>query len=443
MKISLSDNFSYGRLLRFTLPSVLMMVWTSLYGVVDGYFVSNRVGETAFAAINFIMPFLMILGAIGFVIGAGGTALVSMTMGRGEDRRAREIFSMLIYFLIGAGVVISAAGIIFIEPAARLLGASDLLLPYCVSYGRIILCALTFYMLQNVFQNFLVTAERPRLGLAVMIIAGVMNMALDALFIAVFDWGVRGAAAATAISQLTGGAIPLLYFIFPNKSRVGLCRAKLELMPLAKACANGVSEFMSCISMSVVNMLYNFQLMRLVGEKGVAAYGVLMYVSFIFVSVFLGYSIGCAPVVGFKWGARDTPGLSGVFKKSLVIIGGATALMLAAGYSLAVPMSKFFVGYDKELFDMTVRALRYYLSAVTLIGFNIYASAFFTALNNGLISAIISFARTLVFEVGAVLILPLILGITGIWLSCTAAEIFAAALSCTFLVANRKKYGYF
>ena len=442
MKISLSDSFGYRRLLRFTLPSVLMMIWTSLYGVVDGYFVSNHVGEVSFAAINFIMPALMILGALGFVIGTGGTALVAKTMGEGQNDLAREIFSMLIYFLIGAGAMISAAGVILIKPAARLLGASGSMLPECAAYGRIILCALPFYMLQNVFQSFLVAAEKPRLGLIIMIAAGLMNMTLDGLFIAVLGWGGKGAALATALSQFSGGAIPLIYFIFPNKSRLRLKRARLRASPILKACKNGVSEFMTNISMSVVNMVYNYQLMRFSGEAGVAAYGVIMYVTFVFVSVFIGYSIGSAPVIGFKWGAGDTEGLSGVFKKSLVIIGAQTAVIISVCYALLPRFAYLFVGYDNGLFEMTLYGFRLYMTSVALMGFSIFASAFFTALNNGLVSAVISFTRTFVFEVGAVIILPMFLGMTGIWLSCTAAEIFSVPLSAVFLLANRKKYGY-
>ena len=442
MNIQLSEHFTYRKLLRFTLPSMVMMVFTSIFGVVDGVFVSNFVGSASFAAVNLIMPFLMILGAVGFMLGAGGSALVAFTLGTGDEKRANEIFSLLIYVLIGLGAVFTVGGILFMEPMARFLGADEAMLPVCVQYGRVVLTALVPFMLQNTFQSFLVTAERPHFGLYITIAAGVSNMALDALFIAGFGWGVTGAALATAISQFIGGIIPLVYFALPNKSRLRLCRAGWDGRALARACTNGSSEFMTNISMSVVNMLYNWQLMRLMGADGVAVFGIIMYVNFIFVSIFLGYSMGSAPVVGYHFGAGDREELQGLLRRSLRLVAVMGAVMTVLALLLARPLSMIFVSYDAALLTVTVRAFSIYALSFLLVGFNIFSSAFFTALNDGFTSALISFARTLVFEAAAVLVLPLVAGIDGVWAAVIAAEALALVLSAACLVRNRKKYGY-
>lgn len=442
MNIQLSDRFTFGKLLRFTLPSVVMMVFTSIYGVVDGFFVSNFVGKTPFAAVNFIMPFLMILGTVGFMFGAGGSALISRTMGEGDDVRARKLFSLFVYVTAVCGVVLGVIGFIFIRPIAVWLGAGGGMLDDCVLYGRVILLALPALMLQYEFQSFFITAEKPQLGLAVTVAAGVSNMVLDALLTAVFPLGLAGAAAATAVSQVVGGVVPLFYFGRPNSSRLRLCRTSLDGRALLKACTNGSSELMSNISMSIVGMLYNAQLIRYAGEDGIAAYGVLMYVSMIFMAVFIGYSTGVAPVVGYNFGADDRDQLRGLYRKSLVIILGSSAAMLALAELLARPLSSIFVGYDPELFDMTVGAFFIYSFSFLFSGIAIFGSAFFTALNDGLTSALISFLRTLVFEVAAVLIFPLIWDIDGIWLSIVAAEIMAAVVTMAFLAAKRGKFHY-
>ena len=442
MNIQLSEHFTYKKLLRFTLPSMVMMVFTSIYGVVDGVFVSNFVGAEPFAAVNLIMPFLMILGAVGFMLGTGGSALVAFTLGTGDEKKANETFSLLIYVLIVLGAIFTVAGILFMEPMARFLGADEGMLPVCVRYGRIVLCALVPFMLQNTFQSFLVTAERPHLGLYITIAAGVTNMALDALFIAGFHWGVTGAALATALSQGIGGLIPLVYFILPNKSKLRLGRTRMDVRALLKASGNGSSEFMTNISMSIVTMLYNWQLMRLMGADGVAVFGVIMYVSFIFAAIFLGYSMGSAPIVGYHYGAGNREELRGLLRKSLILITGIGAVLTALALVLARPLAMIFVSYDANLLSVTVRALSIYSLSYLLSGYNIYASSFFTALNDGLTSALISFGRTLLFQVAAVLILPAIWGVDGVWSAVIAAEGLAFALSLFCLIRGRKKYGY-
>lgn len=442
MNIKLSEHFGYKKLIRFTLPSIIMMIFTSIYGVVDGYFVSNYAGSTQFAAVNLIMPFLMIFGAVGFMVGTGGSALVSMKLGQKENKRANEIFSLLIYMLIIVGIIFTVLGIALMRPVASLLGADGDMLDYCVTYGRIIMIALVPFMLQNVFQSFLVTAEKPQLGLYITIAAGVTNMVLDGLFIAVFKWSVMGAATATAISQAIGGLIPLIYFILPNKSSLRLCRTHFDGKVIFKACTNGASEFMTNISMSIVNMLYNFQLMKLAGENGVSAYGVIMYVNMFFVAIYLGYSIGSAPIVGYHYGAKNTDELKGLLKKSLRIIASAAIVITALAQILAPVLSGIFVGYDDELYKITENGFRIYAISFLLAGFNIYASSFFTALNNGFISALISFGRTLVFQILSVLILPALFGLNGIWSSIIVAETLALVLSATCIIKLRHKYNY-
>ncbi len=446
MHISLSEHFNYRKLLRFTFPSIIMMIFTSVYGVVDGLFVSNFVGKTPFAAINLIWPFLMILGCGGFMIGTGGAALVSKTMGEGDTERANRYFSLLVLFTVGLGIAITVPGMFLIEPVAILLGADEAMLPYCVTYGRIILAAQTAFMLQGVFQSFLVTAERPTLGLIVTVGAGVTNMVLDFLFIAVFDRGLVGAALATVTSQIVGGVIPLIYFLLPNKSPLRITRPRMRLpeslRTVGKVAVNGSSELMTNISMSVVNMLYNYQLLKLAGEDGLAAYGVIMYVSFVFIAIFIGYAIGSAPIVGFHYGAGNHGELKSLLRKSLTLTAITGVTMAVAAILLSPALSGIFVGYDQELYDLTRRGFMIYSASFLFAGFGIFGSSFFTALGNGGVSAAISFLRTLVFQVAAVLILPLLWGIDGIWLAITAAELLATGVTAAFLVGMRKKYRY-
>ncbi len=442
MNIQLSDHFTCKKLLRFTLPSIVMMIFTSIYGVVDGFFVSNFVGKTPFAAVNLIMPFLMILGAVGFVFGTGGGALIAKTMGGGDHERARQLFSLFVGTTIVCGVALAVFGILFIRPIAAFLGAEGVLLDDCVIYGRLILLALPAYMLQFEFQSFFVTAEKPQLGLAVTVAAGVTNMVLDGLLVAVLALGLPGAAAATAISQCVGGIVPLVYFARPNSSLLRLTRTRVDRGALLRACTNGSSELMTNISMSLVSMLYNAQLIRYAGEDGVAAYGVLMYVNMIFLAVFLGYSVGSAPVISYHYGAGHPDELKGLLKKSLGIIGAFSVAMLASAEALARPLAAIFVGYDAGLLALTLRGFVMYSFSFLFAGLAIYGSSFFTALGDGLTSALISFLRTLVFQVAAVLIFPLIWGIDGIWLSIVAAELMAAVVTALFLAGKRKQYHY-
>ena len=440
--IRLSDHFSYAKLLRFTLPSICMMVFTSIYGVVDGLFVSNFAGKTPFAAINLVMPFIMILGGMSFMIGTGGTALVSKLLGESKKDEAHRTFSMMVLFTLLLGLVLSAVGFLTMRPVSYFLGATDAMIDDCVLYGRIVTGFTFAFMLQNVFQSFFIAAEKPRLGLIVTVAAGVTNMALDALFIAVFDWGVAGAAIATGLSQCVGGVLPLIYFLRPNDSLLRMRPTALRLRPILQACGNGSSELMSNISSSLVGMLYNFQLMRLIGADGVSAYGVLMYVQFIFVAIFIGYSIGSAPVVSFHFGAQNHGELKSLLRKSVLLMSSGGVLLTVAARLLAALLAHLFVGYDAVLFDLTTHAFRLFSWSFLLAGFNIFTSGFFTALNNGAISAAISFLRTLVFQTASVLILPLLLGVDGIWWAITVAEIFAFLISLLFLFLKRNKYHY-
>lgn len=444
MKIQLSDHFTYRNLLKFTLPCIGMMIFTSIYGVVDGFFVSNYAGKTPFAAVNLIMPLLMIFSTIGFIFGTGGSAIVAKTFGEGDRQKANDYFSLFVYVTFVLGIIFSIIGFIWIRPIAKLLGAEGALLEYAVIYARIILLALPFNALQYLFQSFLVTAEKPQIGFMVTVSAGVTNMVLDAILVILLpmEYKLAGAAVATAVSQVIGGGIPLIYFLRKNSSILQLGKTTWNGRAILKACTNGSSEFMSNISMNLVGMLYNLQLMKYAGEDGIAAYGVMMYVSLIFSAAFIGYSIGTAPVIGYHDGAQNYDELKGLLRKSLTIIGVFSICMVIAAELLSSPLAQIFVGYDRDLMRLTVSGFRIFGLSFFFMGYAIFASSFFTALNDGMTSAMISFFRTLIFQTAAVMLLPLLWEIQGIWISIVVAEFMAVIFSVVFLLAKRKKYHY-
>lgn len=444
MPIQLSDHFNYSKLLRFTLPSIAMMIFTSIYSVVDGFFVSNYAGKVAFSAVNLIMPFLMIVATVGFMFGTGGTAIVANTFGSGDQKKANAHFSLIVYVSFALGLLFATLGFIFIRPIATVLGAHGELLEYCVTYGRILLLTLPFFVLQLVFQSFFVVAEKPRMGLLVTGVAGVCNMILDAFLVILLPqkYKLIGAAIATAFSQFIGGSIPLIYFLRKNSSILRLGKTSFQGKVILKACTNGSSEFMNNVSMSIVGMLYNIQLLKFAGESGIAAYGVMMYVSMIFSASFIGYSIGVAPIFAYHDGAGNYTELKSLLKKSLRLLGISGLVMLVAAQLLATLLAQIFVGYSKDLMDLTVAGFRIFAIAFPFMGFSIFGSGFFTSLGDGLTSALISFLRTLVFELGAVLILPIFLDIEGIWLSIVVAEVMASLLTVLFLVIKRSRYNY-
>lgn len=443
MKIELAGHFSYKRIITTVLPCIIMMVFTSIYVIVDGLFISNYTGTTAFSAVNFIFPVIMIVSAVGFMIGAGGNALVSKTLGEGNKQLANQYFSMLIYVTFIGGVIISGILFIFLKEIAKALGAEGEMLKYCVVYGRILLAACPICMVQNAFQSFFMTAEKPLLGTIYTIVAGLVNIVFDALLVAVFKFGIIGAAVATSLSQFIGGVGPLIYFLSKkNNSTLKLIKARFDLKALLKTFANGSSELVTNISASIVNILYNMQLIKYIGENGVASYGVIMYVTFVFAAVFFGYNIGISPIIGYHYGAKNTKELKNLFKKSLVLIGISSICLTAISVLLSKPLSTIFVSYDKELLDLTSRALKIYMISFLICGFNIFSSAFFTALNNGLISAILSFGRTLVFQFLSILILPYYFEVDGIWFAIIVAEACSLVLTIIMFIANRKKYKY-
>ncbi len=444
MRIHLSDHFTYGKLLRFTLPSIAMMIFTSVYSVVDGLFVSNFAGKTPFAAVNLIFPVLMILGTVGFMFGTGGTAIVAKTLGAGNHEQANRYFSLFVYFAFTVGVLLAALGFVLIRPIAAAMGAVGELLDCCVLYARIVLLALPMFSLQILFQSFFVAAEKPKLGFWVTLSSGCTNMILDSVLCTLLpqEWKLVGAAVATAVSQTVGGLIPLFYFFRPNDSLLRLGSTRFDGKAVWRACTNGSSEFMSNISMSVVSILFNLQLIKYAGENGISAYGVMMYVSMIFTAVFVGYSIGSSPVISYHFGTQNTGELKSLLHKSLVICGSVGVGMVAAAELMSVPLARLFVGYDAELKDLTVSGFRVFALSFAFIGFGIFMSGFFTALNDGLTSAIISFVRTLILESAAVLILPMLFGINGIWFSTVFAEGAAVVLGVVFLFAKRKRYRY-
>ena len=442
MRIQLSDHFTYKRLLRFTASPILMMIVTSLYSIVDGFFVSNFVGKTPFAAVNLVMPVTMAVGTIGFMIGAGGNAVISKTLGENKKELANQYFSMLVSVATLLSIVLSIVGIIFMPQIADALKANGELKQYCVIYGRILFAAQCPFVLQNVFQQFFIAAEKPELSLKISILAGLVNMGLDFLFIVVFHFGIAGAAIATAIGEIVGSFVPLVYFLRENDSLLRLVKTSFHAKIFAVTCANGSSEMVTNLSTSAINILYNFQLMRLAGENGVAAYGIIMYVNFIFMAIFIGYASGSSPIVSFHYGAQNHAELKNLFKKSLILMCATGIVMTLLAELSAGPLVKLFAGYDAQLFTMTCRGFRLYSLAFMIMGVNVWGSAFFTALNNGVVSAIISFLRTLLFEIAAVLLLPLWLGIDGIWLAIVTAELLAVVITVFFLVNKRKQYQY-
>lgn len=444
MRIQLSDHFTYRKLLRFSLPSVLMMVFTSIYGVVDGFFISNFAGDIPFKAVNLILPYVFIVATVGFMFGSGGTALVANTYGTGDKQRANRYFSLLVYVALIIAVVCAAVSFVFMEPISAMLGAEGEILDNCVLYGRVLMCSMPFAVMQYLFQSFFVAAEKPKIGLAVILAAGVTNMVLDAVLVTMLpqQHKLLGAAIATATSQVIGGGVPLLYFFSKNSSFLRLGKTRFDGEAILRACTNGSSEFMSNIAMNLVGMIYNIQLLQFAGDDGVAAYGVMMYVGMIFASIFMGYSIGTAPVISFHDGAGNHEEKKGVLRKSLVIVGITSGVMLVVAELLAVPLSKIFVSYSDSLLEMTVGGMRIFSLCYLFMGFAIYASSFFTALNDGLTSAIISFLRTMVFQLGAVFLMPMLWGLDGIWFSVVVAEVMAVAFSAVFMAAKRKKYHY-
>lgn len=443
MKIQLSEHFTYNKLLRFVFPSIVMMIFTSIYSVVDGLFVSNFVGKTALASINLILPFLMGLSALGFMIGTGGSAIVAKTLGEGDPKRANAYFSMLVYVTAIGGIILALLGMLLVPSVASLLGAEGELLSNCILYGRINFISLPAFMLQNVFQSFFVTAEKPKLGLAVIITAGVTNMILDLLFVGILGFGLAGAAVATVCGEMIGGLFPVFYFSRKNSSLLRLGKTQFNGRILMQTCVNGSSELMTNLSSSIVNSLYNIQLMKFAGENGVAAYAAIMYVNFIFIAIFLGYSIGSAPIISYHYGAGNHGELKNLYKKSLQLVGSWGIVLFVLAQLLATPLAKLFVGYDSTLLAMTQIGFRIYSLVYLINGFNIFGSSFFTALNNGVVSTVISFLRTLVFQIGAVLILPVVFGgINGIWSSVTVAELLTLCITITFFVRQRRKYHY-
>lgn len=419
-----------------------MMTFLSVYSVVDGLFVSNFVGSDAVAAINYIFPVFMVFGSIGFMLGAGGSALVSKTLGEGDKEKANEYFSMLVYVTAGIGVVIALAGQFAVPEIAKLFGAEGVIYDYCVLYGRVLLSAQPFFILQNIFQSFFVTAEKPRLGLIVTAVAGGINIILDAVFVAGFKWGLAGAAAATVAGQVFGGVFPLVYFLRRNNSLLKLGKTRIHFKELLKSCTNGSSEFLSNVSSAVVIILYNYQVSKLVGDDGVAAYGAIGYVMMIFFSIFMGYAVGCAPLIAFNFGAKNNEELRNLFKKSLIIMAFSGLLMTGLSEALASPIIMLF-GFDGELFEMTLRGFRIYSVAFMITGFSVFGSSLFTALNNGLVSAVISFLRTLVFQIAAVMVCPIFMGLDGVWSATCFAEVLALAVTVTCIFVCRKKYYYF
>ena len=442
MKIELNTHFTFKKLLLATLPSILMMLFTSIYSIVDGLFVSNFVGKTAFAAVNLMMPLIVMIGALGFMMGSGGTALIGKTLGEKDYNKANKYFSQIVYFTIIIGLIVSFVVFFFIKDIAILLGAKGELLEYSIKYARIMILFETMFMLQNAFQNLFMAANKATLGFTISVVAGITNIIGDALLVGVFKLGVEGAAIATVISQSIAGLFPIIYFSRPNSSALKLVKTSIKFKPIYKTALNGSSELLSNISQSLVSMVYNKQLMAYVGEDGISAYGVIMYVGYMFTAIYLGYSLGQSGFVAYNYGAKNCEELKNIRKKSLIINSSFGILMLLIVELFASPLAKIFVGYDEELLNLTVNGFKLYGICYLISGINIYTSSFFTSLNNGLISGLSSFLRTFVFQIIAVIVLPLLLGLTGIWLSMLVAEIMSLLVNIIFFVKFKKRYNY-
>ena len=441
-QIQLSDHFTYGRLLRFVFPSIVMLIFTSIYSVVDGLFVSNLVGDNALAAINIVWPLAMMVGAFGFMLGSGGSAEIARAMGQGEPERARRYFTSLVLAVIAIGTVLSVLCCLFMEELSRLFGASDLLLEDCVTYGFIMLAGSVPFMLQSCFQSYLLAAERPKLGLWLTVAAGLTNAVLDYVFIGLMDMGVAGAAWATVAGYLVGGIIPLLYFLLPNKSPLRFTRTHAYPRMLMKSCANGSSELMTNISASAVNVLYNIQVMHLAGEAGVAALSIILYVNFVFISAFIGLGMGAAPLFSYHYGRGNTDELKSLFRKCITVLTVLSVTMAVTSQVFNEPLTRLFVDFDQSLVDMTVHGFRIFAVSFLFAGTNIFGSMFFTALGDGLDSALISFLRTLLFQCGAIWLLPRLWGLDGVWVATTAAELMAICVTVSLFLLRRKRYGY-
>lgn len=442
LRIKLSDHFSYAKLLRYSLPSIIMTIFISLYGIMDGLFVSNFAGKTPFAAISLILPFVFAMGSVGFMVGTGGAAIIAKTLGEKQQEKANQTFSMLIAFTVVIGIILTIIGLIIIRPVAMAMGATGDLLENSVLYGSIMLSCQTFFMLQTMFQSMFPVVEKPKLGLALTVTSGVIDILLNALFIIVFDWGIVGAAVSTIIGQIIGSVVPIIYFLRRNDSLLRLVKPTFDGKTILKACTNGSSELMTTISSSVVGVLCNLQLMRFAGENGIAAYGVIIYANYIFYAVFIGYSMGCAPIISYHYGAENHSELKNLYRKSMILVGAGSILLAAVGIIFSAPIAKFFVGYDPVLMEMSTRAFALYAVSFLICGFNIFGSAFFTALNNGIISATISFARTFLFQALAIIVMPLFLGLDGIWLAVVVAEALAMSLAVFFFIKKKKQYHY-
>ena len=434
MNIELAGHYTHRRIVRSVLPSIGMVLVTSIYSIVDGFFVANFAGKPGFAAVNLTFPAIMMIGSLGLMIGTGGAALVAKIKGEGYPEKANRVFTMLVQFCLALGVVMGVALAIGAPAVARWLGADAPMMDECVTYIRLNMIGMPGFVLQCAFQSFYMAAERPQLGTLMSVVAGVTNVVLDAILVWALGLGVTGAAIATTAGCLVGGLFPLFYFSSRhNRGTLRIVPTRILWPYIGKACTNGLSEYVGSIAMNIVTMCYNLQLMRYLGEDGVSAYGVVMYIAFIFAAVFIGYNIGITPIIGYHYGADDLHEQRSLFYKSLSIIGVLGVLMTLSAELFAGPLARVFVGYDKALTALTIRAMRLYMLAFLINGINMFVSALFTGLNNGVVSAVASFTRTLVFEMACVWLLPVLLGIDGIWVAWPIAEVLALFL-CAILI---------
>lgn len=419
---SIGREFGFFSLLKFALPSVIMMMVMGLYSMVDSMFVSRFVSTNALSAINVVYPVINLLIGLGVMLASGGSAVIAAKMGAGKTDEARRDFSMIVTIGLASSIVIAVAGLIFIRPIVTFLGASELLVDYAVTYLAIILMFAPANMLQMLFQMFFVTAGRPGLGLTFIIGAGLVNAVLDYVFIVPLGMGIAGAALATGIGYLIPAAAGLIFF-FGKKKELYFTKPKFSAAVLGSSCSNGSSEMVSNLSMAVVTLVFNRIMMNLAGEDGVAAVTIVMYAQFLLSSIFMGFSLGVQPVISFHHGAGNRRNLKGIYRHCIVFIAIAAVSVFAVAMTLGPTLTTIFTPKDTNVWTLAVRGFMILPFCFLLEGFSIYASAAFTALGDGKTSALISFLRTFLFILTGLLTLPLAFGIDGVWLAVPVAEL--------------------
>lgn len=441
MTNSIAQKFNVFTLLKFAFPTMVMMVFMSLYTIVDGIFVSRLVGSNALSAVNIVYPVISLLIACGIMLSTGGSAIVARQMGEKREQEARENFSMLAVVSVLTGIVILVLGLMFLEPICRILGGTPVLLEDCKIYLGVLLGFGPLTMLQMLFQTFFVTAGKPGLGLGLTLTGGVVNMVLDYVFMGPMQMGVLGAALATGLGQAIMAVAGVVYFL-KVKGNLYFVKPVFRGNILLQSCGNGSSEMVSNLSTAVVTFLFNITMLKLAGEDGVAAITIVLYGQFLFTALYLGFSMGVAPVVSFNYGNQNHAQLKRIYKICIGFILGSSVFILGIALLFSEPIVGIFTGEENHTYELAVEGFFQFSFNYLFAGINIFASALFTSLSNGKISAIISFCRTFVFITVSIVLLPRVMGITGVWLSVPLAELVTLFISITYLKGQKEVYHY-